>query len=150
MFSISAVEFTRWLTGLAFGLALLAVCACQPSQPRIRVEDARVRVTVDRGASYMVIVNEGKAADVLVGASSPVAGSMSLHKTVTKEEGVMGMEPVPRLEVPAGERVELKPLGYHLMMTELKQDLTPGQKVKIVLQFEKSGQVKVEAEVRKP
>jgi len=150
MFSISAAEFIRWLTGLALGLALMAVWACQPSQPRIRVEGAWVRITVDRGAAYMVITNDGGADDVLVGASSPVAGSVSLHQTVMKEEGVMGMEPVPRLKLPAGGRVELKPLSYHLMMTDLKEDLTPGQKVRIVLHFEKSGDVGVEAEVRRP
>jgi len=128
----------------------LAVWACQSAQPRIRVEDPWVRITVDRGAAYMVIFNDGKASDFLIGASSPVAGSVGLHQTVMNEEGMMGMEPVSRLEVPAGGRVELKPLSYHLMMTDLRQDLAPGQKVRIVLQFEKSGQVEVEAEVRQP
>jgi hypothetical protein len=133
---------------VALGLVLLAVCACRPSEPRIRVENAWVRITLDKGAAYMVIINDGKANDALVGASSPVAGSVALHKTVTKAEGVMGMEPVSRLEVPAGGRVELKPLVMHLMMMELQGNLTAGQKVPITLQFEKSGEIEVEAEVR--
>lgn len=146
-----AVRVRRWLTsGLIPGLMLLVLCACRSGAPQIRVEDAWVRITLDRGAAYMVIVNEGQVADVLVGAESPVAGSLSLHKTVMKEGGVVGMEPVSRLEVPAGARVELKPLSLHLMMTEVQGNLVPGQKVLITLQFEKFGQVEVEAEVRQP
>lgn len=134
---------------LLFGLVLLASLACQTAEPRIRVEDAWVRVTVDQGAGYMLIFNDGGAEDALVGASSEVAGSVSLHRTVMKED-VMSMEPVPRLEVPAGGQVELKPLDLHLMIMELKENLEPGQKVQITLQFEKAGEVEVEAEVRQP
>lgn len=133
---------------VALGLVLLIMAGCQPAKPQIRVEDAWVRAIVDQGAGYMVIYNDGRAADVLIGASSEEAGSVSLHKTVMQGD-VMSMEAVPRLKIPPGGKVELKPMGLHLMMMELQEGLEPGQKIRIKLQFEKSGELEVEAEVRK-
>jgi len=102
---------------------------------------------MEQATAYMVIHNDGQAADTLIGARSEAAGSVTLHRSVMTGE-MMGMEPVPRLEVPAGGRIELQPGGLHLMLTDLKQKLTSGQKVRITLQFERSGEVGVEAEVR--
>lgn len=75
------------------------------------------------------------------------AGSVELHRTVMEGE-IMKMEPVPHLVVPAGGKVELKPLGLHLMLRELRGELMAGQKIELIFQFEKSGEVKVEAEVK--
>lgn len=133
---------------MALGLALLMVCACAPSEPSIRVEGAWVRPTLDRAAAYMTIFNDGGADDALVGAKTEAAASVSLHRTVQQGE-MMGMEPVPRLETPAGDSVELKPLGLHLMLMDTKETLEPGQKLRIILEFETSGEIAVEAEVRR-
>ena len=54
------------------------------------------------------------------------------------------------IEVPAGGQVELKPGGYHVMLIGLTRDLTDGEKFPLTLQFEKGGEVTVEAEVRQP
>jgi copper(I)-binding protein len=94
----------------------------------------------------MVIRNEGAAADVFIGARSDAAGNVGLHQTVMKGQ-VVGMEPVSRVEVPAGGRLELQPGGLHFMLSNLKQNLMPGQRIRLILQFEKAGEVSVEAEV---
>jgi len=62
--------------------------------------------------------------------------------------GMMGMQPIKRLEIPAGGTVELKAGSYHIMMIGLKQDLKPGDTIEIILTFEKAGEVKVNAAVR--
>ena len=54
------------------------------------------------------------------------------------------------IEVPAGGQVELKPGGYHVMLIGLMRDLSDGEKFPLTLQFEKGGEVTVEAEVRQP
>lgn len=131
-------------------LFLLSACGpAAPVGPRIRVEEAWVRPSplMEQAAAYMVIHNQGGTADTLTGAHSEAAGSVELHRSVMAGE-VMRMEPVPRLEVPARGRVELQPGGLHFMVTDLKQNLTAGQKVRFILQFEKSGEMVVEAEVR--
>jgi hypothetical protein len=58
------------------------------------------------------------------------------------------MEPVSRLEVPAGGQVKLEPLSYHIMVMELQEGIEYGQMVPLVLEFEKSGEMTIEAEVR--
>jgi copper(I)-binding protein len=63
-------------------------------------------------------------------------------------EGMMGMRPIARLEIPAGGSVELKPGGYHVMLIDLNQELKAGDKIEITLKFEKAGEIKVTAEVR--
>ena len=51
------------------------------------------------------------------------------------------------LEIKPGQTVELKPGGYHLMLTGLSDGLKQGQKVKGSLSFEKAGTVEVEYSV---
>jgi hypothetical protein len=119
------------------------------------------------GAAYMVIENSGSEADALTGAASPAAKTVEVHETVAMESaapsdamgspmpsasgetgGMMGMQPIARLEIPAGGSVELKPGSYHIMLIGLNQELKVGDKIEITLTFEKAGDVKVTAEVR--
>jgi hypothetical protein len=109
------------------------------------------------GVAYMTIENTGSAADALIGASSPAATTAEVHETVvmgspapgaSADGGMMGMQPVKRLEIPAGGTVELKPGSYHIMLIGLKQDLKVGDSVEITLTFEKVGEIKVTATVR--
>ena len=94
--------------------------------------------------AYMSISNKGSAPDRLVGGSAAVAGRFEVHSMVM-EQGVAKMRPVEGgLEIKPGETVELKPGGFHVMLTGLKQPLQKGQKVKGTLEFEKAGKVDIE------
>jgi copper(I)-binding protein len=62
--------------------------------------------------------------------------------------GMLGMQKIDRLEIPAGGSVELKPGSYHLMLIGPTQELTVGDTIEMTLDFEKAGPVKVTAEVR--
>ena len=61
--------------------------------------------------------------------------------------GMMGMQPVARLEIPAGGTVELKPGGYHIMLMGLARPLKEGDEIELTLSFAKAGDVKVKAKV---
>lgn len=99
------------------------------------------------GAVYMTLMNEGGQPDVLLSAETDVAEVVELHET--KMEGdVMKMSPISSIEVPAGSSVNLEPGGKHIMLINLKQQLMPGEKIKLILNFEKSGQKTIEAEIR--
>ncbi|MBI4674939.1 MAG: copper chaperone PCu(A)C [Chloroflexi bacterium] len=100
-------------------------------------------------AVYLTIVNTGEQADALVDVQSPVAESAEVHE-MRMDGDVMRMQPVARVEVAAGGRVELKPGGYHIMLMGLTRALAVGERIPIVLQFEHSGQVAVEATVTSP
>jgi copper(I)-binding protein len=92
-------------------------------------------------------VNRGATPDALVSATADVAASVEIHET-RNMSGMMMMEKVPKVVVPPGARVELKPGGYHLMLIGLKQALGPGQTVTLTLVFERAGAIKARAEVR--
>ena len=68
------------------------------------------------------------------------------------EGNIMRMRGVPRLDLPAGRAVELKPGGYHVMMMGLARPLKKGEMVPIRLTFEGAGKqrqvVEIKAEVR--
>jgi len=139
--------------GLRLSVTVLALLlSAAAAAEDVAVKDAWVRGTV-RGQSatgaFMTLVSSDGA--VLVAASSPVASVVELHRMVM-EGNVMKMRAVPRLELPAGQRVELKPGGYHIMLMDLKQPLTIGETVPLTLTVEgldkKLHTIDVMAEVR--
>jgi copper(I)-binding protein len=135
-------------------------CSSSGGTAEVAITDAWARPSsamASAGAAYMTIQNNGTATDALVGASSPAATTVEVHETVVMgspapgasgDGGMMGMQPVERLEIPAGGSVELKPGSYHIMLIGLKQDLKVGDSIEITLKFEKVGEIKVTAAVR--
>jgi copper(I)-binding protein len=99
------------------------------------------------GAVYVLIENRGTEPDALLEATSDAAATVEFHET-RQEGGVMRMRPVPRMDVPPGGRIEMKPGGYHIMLLGLTRDLHPGDTVTVRLRFEKAGEQSVEAPVR--
>lgn len=102
------------------------------------------------GAVFMLLVNKGSEADRLVGARTDVAKVVEIHETRMEGE-VMKMQMLPDgLEVPANEEVLLQPGSYHVMLIGMERDLEPGDSFSLELQFEKSGSLTVQPEVRQP
>lgn len=128
--------------------ALLAFAS--PAFAQIHVENPWSRATppgAKIGAGYMTIRNGSSSADKLIGASSPAAGKVETHITV-REGDVSRMREVKGYDIPANGVFELKPGGAHLMLVDLKAPLKEGEKVPLVLKFQREGEVKVELQVR--
>jgi copper(I)-binding protein len=100
-------------------------------------------------AVYMVIENTGDQPERLLHAHCDVAGTVELHET-KMEGGVMKMQPVDGIDIPAKGTVELKPGGLHIMFIGLTRDLNPGDEIELELHFDKAGHVPVKAVVQKP
>jgi periplasmic copper chaperone A len=122
--------------GLKTPAVLLEVMATKDfaaAQALPKVEGAWVRSTVPgqsgTGAFMKLTAREPLQ---LVGVSTPVAGVAQVHE-MKMEGDVMHMRPVPKLDLPAGQAVELKPSGYHLMLQDLKQPLVAGTTVPLTL-----------------
>lgn len=133
--------------------ALLASVVIAPAWAQgVSVSDAWVRGTVAgqmaTGAFMELKASENAA---LLSASSPVAGVVEVHE-MTMDKGVMKMRAMPRLELPAGKSVALKPGSYHIMLMDLKQPLKKGDSVPLTLKVEgrdkKLSTLEVKAEVR--
>lgn len=96
--------------------------------------------------AFVSITNAGKQADALIEANSPVARFGEIHETV-KINDVMKMQRTMRIEIPAGQTVELKPGGYHIMLITLMSDVKAGEKIPMNLVFERAGKITITAEV---
>lgn len=144
--------------GLLFFMLLIVaviISACGGAKgPDIQVTGAWARqspMAATNGAAYMVIANKGNEDDALIGADADVSDVVEIHEMVIDENNVMHMKPVEgqRLVIPAKGKVELKPGGYHIMFIGLKNQLKEGDVIDLTLTFEKSGEMKVQAPVKK-
>ena len=125
---------------LFLGLSLPA--SARGPQPQVVGAWVRLPVIAGRpGAAYMRIT--APHGDRLIAVSSPIARSAMIHES-SMEGGVMRMDEVAGIALPAGQSVALAPGGAHIMLFDLKP-VKPGQKILLILQFEKSGSQRVEA-----
>lgn len=116
----------------------------------LRIDRPYARATVPNqpsGAAYMTIENKGKAADKLIGASSPVAKTVEVH-TMSMDGNVMKMREVQNLEFKPATKTVMKPGdGYHIMLIGLNKPLKAGDKFPLTLTFEKAGTLEISVEV---
>ncbi|MBO6948817.1 MAG: copper chaperone PCu(A)C [Rhodospirillales bacterium] len=105
--------------------------------------------TAKSGVAYLHIENKGNTDDTLVSVSSPAAGSTMVHET-TVEDGVMKMSHVMALKIPAGQTVELKPSGLHVMLMGLKSPLKATESYKLTLTFQKAGEITIDVPILLP
>lgn len=102
--------------------------------------------TAHTGALFVSIRNQG-AQDFLVAAHAEIADTVELH-THVHADGLMKMQQVEQVEVPAGSTLELAPGSYHIMLIGLREPLREGMRFPVRLDFAASGSVELEAEVR--
>ena len=93
------------------------------------------------GAGYLSLDNRG-AADRLLSARAAVAERVELH-AMWMDGDVMRMRQRDAIDLPAGEKVDFKPGGTHLMLVGLKAPLKAGDRFPLTLTFEKAGTVEV-------
>jgi copper(I)-binding protein len=134
---------------LAFAALLLAprlALAGQAAMGNITVEGAWSRATpggAEVAAGYLTIVNHSDVADRLVSASTAIAGKTEIHQ-MKMSDGKMEMRPLPDgIEIPAKGTVALEPMGYHLMLMQLKHPLEKGETFAGSLTFEHAGTIDV-------
>lgn len=102
---------------------------------------------VPMGVGYMAITNHGDGDITFTSATTPRAQNVSIHES-TMKDGTMSMRPLKDgLTIPAGETVELKPHGYHLMLEKLKGPLKEGESIPLTLTFEGAADMNVELNV---
>jgi len=135
-------------------LALAALLSSSLALADVSVKDAWVRGTVTgqmATGAFMELKSSDTAA--LLSVSSPVAATVEVHE-MSMDKGVMKMRAVPKLDLPAGKAVALKPGSYHIMLMDLKQPLKKGDSVPLSFKIEgkdkKLSTLEIKAEVREP
>ena len=133
----------------ALTLAVPTAQAHGTQQGSLLIDHAWARDTGGRtgaGAAYMKIVNESGKTERLIGASSPAANVVELH-THMRDGDIMRMRQVDNIEVEAGQSVDLKPGGLHVMLIGLTGPLEEGSSFPLTLTFEHAGEVTVQVKV---
>ncbi|MCS6766425.1 MAG: copper chaperone PCu(A)C [Candidatus Protistobacter heckmanni] len=126
--------------------------AVQAQTHAVQAAGVWIRGTVpgqDSTGAFLTLTAKDGAA--LVGVSTPAAGSAEIHE-MKMEGSTMRMRAVKQVELPAGQAVEFKPGGYHIMLLDLKRELKAGEKIPLTLSFVQAGgktvKEQVQAEVR--
>ena len=96
---------------------------------------------------FMVLQNHTDKPLMLVGASSPSAEEVMLHRSIM-EGGMMKMVHQHMIEIPANGQVEFKPGDYHLMLMKPKKAFKAGDKIEITLKFKDGSTLPATFEVR--
>jgi len=96
---------------------------------------------------YMTLTNKGAEPDRLIAVESQAAGHVEIHE-MSMDGSIMRMRQLEKgVALAPGATVELKPGGYHVMFMQLKAPLKKGERVPIVLVFEKAGRIPVDMQV---
>jgi periplasmic copper chaperone A len=129
-------------------LAAASLAAAAAASAQVTVTDPWVRGTVTGQKATGAFMQLKSPADTaLVAAASPVAKIVEIHE-MKMEGGMMKMNAVDRLALPAGKAVDLKPGGYHVMLMDLVKPLKDGETVPLQLTFEDKAGKKQTLEVK--
>ncbi|WP_119681953.1 copper chaperone PCu(A)C [Indioceanicola profundi] len=90
---------------------------------------------------FFPLINGGREPDRLLHATSPAADRVIIQDTLRGN-----VTPVEALALPPGAPIAMRPGARHLLLKGLKEPLTTGDRVPLMLTFE-SGQVEVEVHV---
>lgn len=129
----------------------LAACSAQPTVPQSKIDVSNASIRLLGGempaAGYMLIKNTGNLNDRLLSVKADFADMLMLHQSSVDANGIARMKMVMAIDVPAGGEVELKPGGYHILLSGLKAGLKPGDAVTLTLEFEQAGSIIVQAQL---
>jgi copper(I)-binding protein len=139
--------------GRSWAVAAVAAGAAVGCVPA--VEDAAVVVVTDAyaaepvsretGAVYLTIENRTDTPDTLLGASTPIASMVHLHRMAAG--GGMQMRAQEAAEIPAGGRLRLRPGGQHLMLMSITAMPHAGDTIEVSLELAHAGTVTVRVPV---
>ena len=97
-----------------------------------------MKVFNNNGAGYFKIKNIGQTDIELLEVVSESVNNIEMH-TIIMEEGVSKMRPIKGgVIVKAGESLEFKPMGYHLMFFDINEKLIEGELMNAHFRFKNS------------
>lgn len=137
-------------TSLAFPALALMLAALPALAAGLSVTGAWSRSTppvAKVGVVYFTLRNDTNKPDRLLKLSTPVAEKVEVHRTEVLD-GIARMREVAVLHVDAGQTLEFKPGGMHVMLIGLRKPLVAGMTYELSLVFEVAGARKIKVTVR--
>ena len=100
-------------------------------------------------AMFMDIKNNTKNDITLLKAETNLSDIAELHNNIN-EDGKMRMFQVPNITIKANSTTSLKPGGLHVMVFDLKQNITKDTKAELILYFDNNKSIEInDIEARK-
>ena len=135
-------------------LLMVSLAACSSSEAgEMLIENVQANMTIPSatGSVWLKITNNTGQDDVLTGAELAGCGAVELHN-MFMDGDVMVMREVEggEIPIPAGETVELKKGGLHIMCIGKEAPLEMGTAVDITLHFANAGDITVTGTVVEP
>ena len=131
---------------LAAALLLLALGGCtyypavtDTGSPRLEPKNGRLVRTTGGAVCYLELESTGKYGDLLVSAESPAARRVEILTGDGQRAGAIA--------VPPFSRVDFRPGGPRIALSDLTRPLSPGDGVIVTLVFSKSGRIGVVSRV---
>lgn len=129
-------------------VALAALTAACGGSDELTVDDVWARSNPNGlGAVYAVVTSPVDDELVAARVDASIAGAAEVHEVVD-ENGMMRMQEVTGVPLPAGEAVALAPGGYHIMLLDMPAVLATGATFDVTLVLASGTEVTVTAEVR--
>ena len=105
--------------------------------------------TVSILAGYVNISNQSTQEITLLDITSPVFTKIEIHHSRVDADGMAHMEKQTGLPIPAGETIEFKPGGYHLMLFNPDSIQKTGQTIPLDFYFSNGQNYAVEAKIER-
>lgn len=130
-------------------LLLITACSNNPNNENVQIEKIWARPTLEgnNSAVYFIIQNNQSTNEKMLSAESTIAEFSEIHLS-SNVDGVMKMMEQEYVEIEAGKSLEFKPMSYHIMLINLKQDLNVGDQFNLTLSFENAGEKELLVEVK--
>ena len=142
------MEMRHFRVGLLIALLMLALSACA-SAGEFKIMDAWIKPGKIGSTSeaYLIISNATDTSDSLESISSDAALSVEIRSLDQDMSGQKTMKVIKSVPVPAQQEVIFKPGKLAIALTELKQDLEPGDTIDLFLNFKNAGKMTIQAKV---
>ena len=100
-------------------------------------------------SGYLEIINNGKSDDVLLSIESNFAKNNQIH-SMNIQNDVMKMKYLKSgLLIKKKSKISLTPGGYHLMFSDINEELKNKKYLFINLNFKKNGSIKIPFQIKK-
>lgn len=132
---------------LAALILVAAGCSAQAAAPTANNAYVRLAAVPGRPAAGYFALRGGAKDMTLVRVAAPGASRAEMHGSRMTASGMVTMESLATVPVPAKTDVAFAPGGRHVMLFDLPQTVRPGSLVPLTLHFADGVAAKVDAKV---
>ena len=135
---------------MMIGVGIFNIARAEEMTKDVIVSNAWVRAlppSQKTTAGLLTIENKTKKEIILESVTSTAAEVVEIHK-MEHNNGMMKMEKVENIAIPAGGQIDFESSGYHLMIINLLKPIKEGDSVPFVLNFQDGSHVNVSAVVK--